>query len=122
MIEKVSAKNDETLKMHRSAISKLRGRHYASVSASAANKSGSNTDSVVNRSDLAMQRPSSDGATLGRHDDEREMQLILSISDRLETGLNEHALQAIVELLQRGIHPDAIVGVVTSLAQRPGPV
>ena len=70
---------------------------------------------------MAKQSPSGE-ATSSCHDDDREMQLILSISDRLETGLNEYALQAIVDLLQRGIHPDAIVGVVTSLAQRPGPV
>jgi hypothetical protein len=108
----------------RSAISKLRGRHYASLSASTANKisnatNNSNAGSVVGRTDgtegVATPYNSS-------RDDDREMQLILAISDRLETGLNEYALQAIVELLQRGVHPDAIVGVVTSLAQRPGPV
>ncbi len=68
-----------------------------------------------------MAKQSSSGEAVSSVDDDREMQLILSMSDRLETGLNEYALQAIVELLKRGIHPDAIVAVVTSLAQRPGP-
>jgi hypothetical protein len=49
---------------------------------------------------------------------DRELQLVKNISDRLETGLNEHALKAIMELLQRGEHPDAIVAAVTSLSQR----
>mmetsp|Transcript_2691 Transcript_2691/g.4913 ORF Transcript_2691/g.4913 Transcript_2691/m.4913 type:complete len:117 (+) Transcript_2691:166-516(+) len=49
---------------------------------------------------------------------EREIQLIKSISDRLETGLDEYALEAVVDLLKRGEHPDAIVAVVTSLSQR----
>ena len=47
----------------------------------------------------------------------REMELVKGISDQLETGLNEPALEAILDLLKRGEHPDAIVAVVTSLAQ-----
>ena len=56
------------------------------------------------------------------NDDEiidREMQLVQNISDRLETGLDEFALRAILDLLKRGEQPDAIVAVVMSLAQRP---
>jgi len=45
------------------------------------------------------------------------MELVKGISDQLETGLNEPALEAILDLLKRGEHPDAIVAVVTSLAQ-----
>ena len=56
----------------------------------------------------------------GEEPSNREMQLVQAISDRLETGLNEYALRAIMDLLKRGEHPDAIVAVVTSLAQRPG--
>ena len=48
----------------------------------------------------------------------REMDLVQGISDRLDTGLNEDALGAILDLLKRGEHPDAIVAVVTSLAQQ----
>ena len=48
----------------------------------------------------------------------REMELVKGISDRLDTGLNEDALGAILDLLKRGEHPDAIVAVVTSLAQQ----
>ena len=109
--------------MHRMAISKMRGRHYASSSSgtTAANRPSKGVD-IVGTADAQMPtRSVATGDDDDRHDD-REMQLILSISDRLETGLNEHALQAIIELLQKGIHPDAIVAVVTSLAQRPGPV
>lgn len=112
--------------MHRAAISKLRGRHYAS-SSGAANRPG-HTTAVVGNADGPKRNTSTAvisaaGGDDDDHDhDDREMQLILSISDRLETGLNEHALQAIIELLQKGTHPDAIVAVVTSLAQRPGPV
>lgn len=47
-----------------------------------------------------------------------EMELVQGISDRLDTGLNEDALGAILDLLKRGEHPDAIVAVVTSLAQQ----
>ena len=47
----------------------------------------------------------------------REMEIVKGISDRLDTGLNESALGAILELLKRGEHPDAIVAVVTSLAK-----
>jgi hypothetical protein len=46
------------------------------------------------------------------------IQSVKKISDRLETGLNEYALLAIMDLLQRGEHPDAIVAAVTSLSQR----
>ena len=48
----------------------------------------------------------------------REMELVRGISDRLDTGLNEDALLAILDLVKRGEHPDAIVAVVTSLAQQ----
>ena len=48
---------------------------------------------------------------------DREMELVKGISDRLDTGLNEQALGAILDLLKRGEQPDAIVAVVTSLAQ-----
>lgn len=50
---------------------------------------------------------------------DREIQLVQNISDRLETGLDEFALRAILDLLKRGEQPDAIVAVVMSLAQRP---
>ena len=52
------------------------------------------------------------------HTADRELQLVKNISDRLDTGLNQDALQAILQLLQRGEHPDAIVAAVTSLSQR----
>ena len=55
--------------------------------------------------------------TGNHHHSEREMEIVKGISDRLETGLNEDALGAILDLLKRGESPDAIVAVVTSLAQ-----
>jgi hypothetical protein len=55
--------------------------------------------------------------TKTNHVSDREMELVKGISDRLDTGLNEQALGAILDLLKRGEHPDAIVAVVTSLAQ-----
>lgn len=50
--------------------------------------------------------------------EDRKVELIKSISDRLETGLNEEAIQAIHSLLLVGVHSDAIVAVVTSISQR----
>jgi hypothetical protein len=47
----------------------------------------------------------------------RELELVRGISDRLETGLNEDALSAVLDLLRRGEHPDAIVAVITSLSK-----
>ena len=44
--------------------------------------------------------------------------IIQRISDRLETGLNREALRAISDLLRCGVHPDAIVAVVSSLSQQ----
>lgn len=38
------------------------------------------------------------------------------ISNRLDTGLLPEALQAIVDLLRQGVHPDAIVAVIGSLS------
>ena len=49
-------------------------------------------------------------------DDERMMQLVKEISDRLETGFPPAALEAIVDLLKTGVHPDAIVAVIESLS------
>ena len=54
----------------------------------------------------------------GKRGNAGEMDLMLAISDRLNTGLNEHALQAIVDLLRAGVHPEAVVAVVTSLQQQ----
>jgi Mitotic-spindle organizing gamma-tubulin ring associated len=45
------------------------------------------------------------------------LEIVKMISDHLGTGLTEGALQAIIDLLQQGVHPDAIVSVVTSLSQ-----
>ncbi|MGK3754119.1 MAG: hypothetical protein ACI8RD_006427 [Bacillariaceae sp.] len=72
------------------------------------NNNNNNNDTIIN-----------DGSDGDGDGIDREMQLVQGISDRLETGLNEFALQAILDLLKRGEHPDAIVAVVTSLAQRP---
>jgi hypothetical protein len=49
--------------------------------------------------------------------DGKKMEMIKNISDRLEIGLNDDALQAITDLLRAGVHPDAVVAVVTSLNQ-----
>jgi hypothetical protein len=49
--------------------------------------------------------------------DGKKLEIIKDISDRLEIGLNEDALQAITDLLRAGVHPDAVVAVVTSLNQ-----
>jgi hypothetical protein len=49
---------------------------------------------------------------------EQQLEWIKAISDRLETGLNEAALLAISDLLRAGVHPDAVVAVVTSLHQQ----
>ena len=72
------------------------------------NTSNNDTTSIIN-----------DGSDDAGDRIDREMQLVQGISDRLETGLNEFALRAILDLLKRGEQPDAIVAVVTSLAQRP---
>eukprot|EP00934_Nitzschia_sp_Nitz4_P008498 Nitzschia sp. Nitz4//scaffold1_size375055//189455//189685//NITZ4_000275-RA/size375055-processed-gene-0.136-mRNA-1//-1//CDS//3329541042//8488//frame0 len=48
---------------------------------------------------------------------EDAQQLMQSMSDRLGTGLNAAALEAIVDLLRAGVHPDAVVAVVTTLSQ-----
>ena len=50
--------------------------------------------------------------------EQETISVIQEMSDRLETGLNEEALKAIVDLLKAGTHPDAVVAVVTSLAQK----
>ena len=55
--------------------------------------------------------------TNNRTKSDREMELVKGMSDLLETGLNEEALGAILDLLKRGESPDAIVAVVTTLAQ-----
>ena len=46
-----------------------------------------------------------------------KMKLIQFISDTLETGLSEEALRAVTDLLRAGVHPDAVIAVVTSLSQ-----
>jgi hypothetical protein len=46
-----------------------------------------------------------------------EIELIKNISDLLDTGLNDAALSAMTDLLRAGVHPDAVVAVVTSLHQ-----
>ena len=46
-----------------------------------------------------------------------EMELISAMAERLETGLNDEALAAICDLLNAGVHPDAVVAVVASLQQ-----
>jgi len=48
-------------------------------------------------------------------EDARMMGLVQAISGKLETGLPAPALQAIVDLLRRGVHPDAIAAVIESL-------
>jgi len=66
-----------------------------------------------NRNDQPLRTSKNHPSTVNN----REMELVKGISDQLETGLNEPALEAILDLLKRGEHPDAIVAVVTSLAQ-----
>lgn len=46
-----------------------------------------------------------------------KLRLIQYISDTLETGLNGEALHAVTDLLRAGVHPDAVIAVVTSLSQ-----
>jgi Mitotic-spindle organizing gamma-tubulin ring associated len=41
--------------------------------------------------------------------------LVQAISIRLDTGLPPPALQAILDLLRQGVHPDAVVAVVETL-------
>ena len=50
-------------------------------------------------------------------EDARMMGLVQAISSRLETGLSNEALQAIVDLLHQNVHPDAIVAVIESLSK-----
>ena len=50
-------------------------------------------------------------------DEAEKLKLIQFISDTLETGLSEEALGAVTDLLRAGVHPDAIIAVVTSLSQ-----
>ena len=49
-------------------------------------------------------------------EDARMMQILREISHRLDTGLPPAALEAIVDLLRQGVHPDAIVAVIESLS------
>ena len=55
-------------------------------------------------------------SAVANDDEEKQIRYVQGISDRLETGLNDYALRAILDLLKRGDHPDSIVAVVTSLA------
>jgi Mitotic-spindle organizing gamma-tubulin ring associated len=45
----------------------------------------------------------------------RIMALMQAISIRLDTGLPPPALQAILDLLRQGVHPDAVVAVIETL-------
>jgi hypothetical protein len=45
----------------------------------------------------------------------RVMALMQAISIRLDTGLPPPALQAILDLLRQGVHPDAVVAVIETL-------
>lgn len=45
---------------------------------------------------------------------ERVLELVKELSIRLDTGLSPPALEAIVDLLQQGVSPDAIVAVIQS--------
>ena len=95
----------DNMQSRTSNFNKLRRRQFSSHAATAAGSAGPAI------SPHAAQPSSS-------HSQDRELQLVQNISNRLETGLNEHALKAIMELLERGEHPDAIVAAVTSLSQR----
>jgi Mitotic-spindle organizing gamma-tubulin ring associated len=44
------------------------------------------------------------------------LQIVREISNRLDTGLPPAALEAIIDLLRQGVHPDAIVAVIESVS------
>mmetsp|Transcript_6048 Transcript_6048/g.14656 ORF Transcript_6048/g.14656 Transcript_6048/m.14656 type:complete len:126 (+) Transcript_6048:118-495(+) len=117
-----------------SAAASLRGRHYANKARAAQITTSSVPRPTVSNESLARRMNSTRFQNV-RHPSpsryespvrtnapaqgpNREMELVKGISDRLDTGLNEQALGAILDLLKRGEHPDAIVAVVTSLAQQ----
>ncbi len=62
--------------------------------------------------------PSNQTTSTSKTNDREMYSVVQAMSDRLETGLNIEALSAIVDLLKAGVHPDAVVAVVTSLSQR----
>ena len=45
-------------------------------------------------------------------------QKLIEIANRLDTGLDERAIRAVVDLLRVGVHPDTVVAVVSSLQQQ----
>mmetsp|Transcript_8947 Transcript_8947/g.18586 ORF Transcript_8947/g.18586 Transcript_8947/m.18586 type:complete len:128 (-) Transcript_8947:139-522(-) len=119
-----------------STAASLRGRHYenkaraAQITMSSVPRPTVSNESLVRRlnstrfQNVRHPSPSHYESPVRRTDvaptqeSNREMELVKGISDRLDTGLNEQALGAILNLLKRGEHPDAIVAVVTSLAQQ----
>jgi hypothetical protein len=90
----------------RRSFSAIRKKHFSSQPTTVSATTSTNVTSNTNDDDR------------DDNNDEKVLQLVKKISDRLETGLNEYALRAIMDLLQRGEHPDAIVAAVTSLSQR----
>jgi Mitotic-spindle organizing gamma-tubulin ring associated len=99
-------------------FSAIRRKHFSSQStaftASSTNVNVNNNNNIVNDTD----DDNNDNNNSNNNRTELQLQLVKKISDRLETGLNEYALRAIMDLLQRGEHPDAIVAAVASLSQR----
>ena len=68
----------------------------------------SNSGNNRNVSLQGVQQPSTNDA----------IDLIRRMSDLLDTGLNDDALNAVSDLLRAGVSPDAVVAVVTSLHQQ----
>ena len=82
-------------------MTKLRGRHYAARAAhfrATANlpNSNSNFNSTRPNNDSDYTSTNSSNNDEVGDGDDREMQIVQDISDRLETGLDEFALQAIL--------------------------
>jgi hypothetical protein len=107
----------------RRSFSAIRRKHFSSQTTAVSAATSTNV-SVNNNNNNHNNNNNNNNNNVRNHDDdnlnnnEKLLQLVKKLSDRLETGLNEYALRAIMSLLQRGEHPDAIVAAVTSLSQR----